>query len=90
MITLGMAIKIKNILTEVLSPSYLEIINDSHLHAGHQDFANPNETHFTVIIESPLFLNASYVQKHRMVLGPLKPLFELGLHSIVVKVSKIK
>ena len=40
-------------LTQALSPERLEVINESHLHAGHQEaFDGTGETHFRVRIVS--------------------------------------
>lgn len=52
-----------------LNPSYLEVINDSHAHAGHAAMkGNPSaESHFIVKISSAEFEGKSLLARHRLV-----------------------
>lgn len=52
---------------EALSPERLAVINESHLHAGHQGGAmdGTGETHFRVRVVSSAFDGMSRVQRHR-------------------------
>ena len=79
---------IESLLKEHLSPTYLEVINESHLHKGHQDFENPRETHFKVVIASPKFKGKSKVMRHRDVYKALEKCFQQGLHSLVIEDSE--
>lgn len=68
-----------------LAPKRLEIINDSHLHAGHASSPNSGQSHFTVIIESDQFEGLSRVAKQRHVLEAIGDLFERGLHALAIR-----
>ena len=81
----NMANEIEKVLRNSFTPTILQIQNDSHLHAGHQHFDNPGETHFSIYIEALILNDKSLVQKHKMILKALEPLFLVGLHSISIK-----
>jgi BolA protein len=41
-------------LTDALAPTHLEVINESAMHRGHLGDEGTGESHFRVIVESPL------------------------------------
>ncbi|WPZ34987.1 BolA family protein [Thalassobaculum sp. OXR-137] len=57
----------QNKLQTAFSPTALEIVDESHLHAGHMGARPEGETHFRVTIVSAAFAGAGRVQRHRMV-----------------------
>lgn len=57
----------QNKLQTAFSPTALEIVDESHLHAGHMGARPEGETHFRVTIVSAAFVSAGRVQRHRMV-----------------------
>ena len=61
--------RIQAILSERFGPSHLEIIDESHKHAGHAAMRNDehSETHFAVTVVSDKFASVSVVERHRMV-----------------------
>ncbi len=64
------------------APSRLEVIDDSHLHAGH---AGAREgRHFTVRITSARFTGASRVARHRLVYDSLRLLMPAGIHALAI------
>ncbi len=54
-------------LQNAFAPTALEIVDESHLHAGHMGARPEGETHFRVTIVSAAFAGAGRVQRHRMV-----------------------
>ena len=50
-------------LTEALSPTHLDVINESAMHRGHLGDDGTGESHFRVIVESPLFAGESRVAR---------------------------
>lgn len=62
-----------------------EAINDSHKHAGHAGDNGTGESHFRIVVTSPVFDGMSRVASHRMVMDAVKPLFDKGLHALSVK-----
>lgn len=54
-------------LEDALKPSRLDIIDESHRHAGHGGHNPDGESHFKVEIVSEAFVGKSRVDRHRMV-----------------------
>lgn len=59
--------RIETILTDALKPDRLDVVDESHLHAGHAGARPEGETHFRVRIVSGAFSGLSRVQRHRRV-----------------------
>ena len=73
--------KIEHLLTEAFKPSLLQVIDESHKHAGHAGASQGG--HFQVIIASKAFEGRKLLESHRMIyqaLEPVKPsIHALGL-----------
>lgn len=74
-------------LTESLSPTMLEIIDDSHKHSGHAGARPDGESHFSVTIVSEDFEGKSRLERQRMVFKALSKemaglIHALSLHTI--------
>ncbi|OBZ82600.1 SufE-like protein 1, chloroplastic/mitochondrial [Choanephora cucurbitarum] len=83
-----LSIENKAIITEALSPTILETINESHLHAHHAAMkGNTNkETHFKVTVVSEEFKGKSLMQRHRLIYNLLSDeLQHQGLHALTLK-----
>ncbi len=73
-------------LRTAFSPSHLEVINESHLHAGHQPhFDGSGETHFRIRIVAEAFSGMNRVARHRAVNGHIEALMDRGLHAIAIE-----
>ncbi|MEM7639548.1 MAG: BolA family protein [Pseudomonadota bacterium] len=72
-------------LTKVFTPSALDVIDDSHKHAGHAGAQPEGETHYTVKIVSAAFEGLSRVAVQRAVMDALKDEFDSGLHALSIK-----
>lgn len=72
-------------LTQALSPTYLNIIDDSHLHVGHAG-AKGGASHFTVEISSPHFIGLSLIAQHRLIYAELSDLIPLEVHALKIRV----
>ncbi len=79
--------RIRDILTEAFTPSTLDVIDDSHKHAGHAGARPEGETHYTIKITSLKFEGQSRVATQRAILAALKPEFDTGLHALSIKAS---
>ena len=77
------AARIEAALRAALSPSTVEVQDDSHLHAGH---AGAREgRHFTVRIVSDRFNGLSRVARHRLVYDCLDALIGRGgIHALAI------
>jgi len=78
--------RIETKLTEAFAPERLVVVNESHLHAGHQEaFDGKGETHMRVRIVSSAFAGMSRLARHRAVNDVLKPELDAGLHALAVE-----
>ena len=72
-------------LKAAFEPTRLEIVNESHLHAGHREgFDGKGESHMRVRIAAPLFASMSRVERHRAVNALFADEFERGLHALAI------
>lgn len=74
-------------LTEMLQPSRLYVVNESHLHAGHMGDDGTGETHFAVAIESPRFAGLTRVARQRLVNHALADLLAGPIHALSLKTT---
>ena len=72
-------------LTAALAPTRLEVVNDSHHHAGPMGDDGTGESHFTVLVESPAFAGASRVARQRAVNHALADLLSTRIHALAIK-----
>ncbi|UDF27972.1 UNVERIFIED_ORG: BolA family transcriptional regulator [Roseateles sp. XES5] len=75
-------------LDSAFAPERLEVINESHLHAGHQPgYDGEGETHLRVRIVSAAFAGMSRVARHRAINDLVKAEFDAGLHALAVEAA---
>lgn len=78
--------RIEAVLQENLTPLRLDVIDESHHHAGHQpDMDGSGETHMRVRVVSERFAGLGRLQRHRLVNELLKPELDAGLHALAVE-----
>lgn len=66
----------------MLSPSSLEIQDDSALHAGHK--GNGGGGHFSIKIVSSQFSQKSQIMRHRLIYQALTDLMPQQIHAISI------
>ena len=79
---MSMEERIKKKLEEELRPIRLEVMNESHKHAGHAGSPGTGESHFNVIVASDVFVGMSRVQRQRVVYRILDDEIKGGLHAL--------
>jgi BolA protein len=67
-----------------LAPTRLEVIDDSHKHAGHEG-ARDGRGHFTVVIVSDEFTGRAPIARHRMVYAAVGDLMQTDIHALAIK-----
>ncbi|WP_333794767.1 BolA family protein [Hyphomicrobium sp.] len=67
-----------------LEPTRLDIINESELHAGHRSSPGTGESHFRVLIVSPMFTGVSRVGRHRMVNDAIGHELKDAIHALAL------
>lgn len=76
---------IEETLRTQLAPTRLEVVDESHLHAGHSGSREGGETHFRLDVVSAAFEGKSRVDRHRLVNGLMDEAFKRGLHALALK-----
>ena len=71
-------------LTAALDPVLLDIVDESHLHAGHAGARKGGGTHYRVRVVSAKFDRRSRVERHRLVYDLLTAEFSDGLHALAL------
>ncbi|WP_038035428.1 BolA family transcriptional regulator [Thermopetrobacter sp. TC1] len=71
-------------LRAALQPEHLEILDQSHHHAGHAGAHPEGESHFHVVIVSQAFAGKPLVQRHRMVNEALGDLLKERIHALSI------
>lgn len=78
--------RIRQLLELALSPTYLEIIDESAQHAGHAGAAPSGETHFRLIISTPSLKGLSRLDSHRKIYDILNLELQSGLHALAIEI----
>ena len=73
-------------LNQALSPTLLDIIDESHKHVGHEG-AKTGASHFAVVIVSEQFAGLSLIEKHRLVYEAVGDLIPKEVHALKIKAS---
>ena len=76
--------RLHSLLFQRFSPVTLEIIDESHQHAGHMGARAGGETHYRVIIIADAFKGLNRVERHRLVNAVLTLEFSMGLHALAL------
>lgn len=64
---MGIEAEIRQRLAEVFAPTRLEVVNESHKHAGHSGDDGSGESHFAVVIRAEALAGLGRVARHRAV-----------------------
>ena len=71
-------------LASALSPESLDIIDDSHKHAGHAG-AKSGGGHFDLTIVSEQFTGLNTVMRHRLIYDALGEMMQTEIHALSIK-----
>jgi BolA protein len=69
-------------LTDRFAPSRLDIIDQSHRHAGHAGARPEGETHFSVTIVAAAFAGLNRVERQRLVYAALADELATRVHAL--------
>lgn len=73
-------------LTAAFAPRDLQVINESHKHAGHSGDDGSGESHFRVVIRADAFAAMSRVERHRAVHKALGDL-NTRIHALALDIG---
>jgi BolA family transcriptional regulator, general stress-responsive regulator len=75
---------IREKLAQAFAPAELQVVNDSHRHAGHHSSPGTGESHFSVTVVSEAFAGKSRLERHRMVNAALAEELAGRVHALSV------
>lgn len=82
---MNVAAQINNILTNALKPVEIQVLDQSHQHAGHAGARPEGETHFQVVVVSDSFTGKTRLERHRMINDLLFDLLRDRVHALSLK-----
>jgi BolA family transcriptional regulator, general stress-responsive regulator len=83
--TTSRADRIQAALAAAFAPAEIELVDDSHRHAGHAGARPEGETHYTVRVVSPAFAGMNRVARSRAAHAVLEQEFGSGLHALSLR-----
>ena len=72
-------------LNSALSPTFVDLVDDSEQHRGHGGHNPSGESHFSLEIESESFAGKSRVERQRMVYHALGELMRERVHALQIR-----
>lgn len=75
--------KIRQRVTAALAPSEIDVIDEGHLHKGHEG-ARDGRGHFRVRVVSNRFAGLRPLQRHRLVYDAVGDLMQTDIHALAV------
>ena len=70
---------------QTLNPNYFDLVDESHLHAGHAG-AQGGARHFRLIISSDHFDGLNTVAKHRLIYQQVQDLMPHPIHALAIEI----
>lgn len=74
-------------LKAAFSPQALEVVDESHMHAGHSGAPEGGQSHFAVKIRAAAFEGKSRVAQQRAIYGALKEEMAGSIHALSLDVG---
>lgn len=71
-------------LTEAFAPQSLNVVDESHQHAGHAGARPGGQTHFRVYIVSDAFKGKTRIDRHRLINQVLADDLAAGVHALAI------
>jgi len=72
-------------INSALSPTTVELVDDSEKHRGHGGYNPAGESHFSLRIESAAFEGKSRVERQRMIYAALGDLMHERVHALSIR-----
>lgn len=78
---------IRTKLESAFAPASLDVINESHLHAGHAGSSGTGDTHYRVKIVAAAFDGKSRLERHRLVNEALVEELAGSVHALAIRAA---
>lgn len=83
---MGLDNEINDALAHAFAATTLQVINESHLHAGHAGDDGTGESHWRIEISAPEFAQMSRIARHRAVHAALGPAIIGRIHALSINI----
>ncbi len=84
---MGLDAEIRGKLEAAFAPTALDVIDESHHHAGHAGHSGSGNSHFRVRIAAPGFAGMSRIARHRAVHEALGREITARIHALALEIS---
>jgi len=74
-------------LNSALSPTRIDLTDDSEQHRGHGGYNPAGESHFSLRIESAAFAGKNRVERQRMIYAALGDLMRERVHALSIRAT---
>ena len=74
-------------LNSALSPTRIDLTDNSEQHRGHGGYNPAGESHFSLAIESPAFAGKNRVERQRMIYAALGELMDERVHALSIRAA---
>tara|TARA_Y100001970_G_C14114733_1_gene792900 strand:- start:574 stop:828 length:255 start_codon:yes stop_codon:yes gene_type:complete len=79
--------RINDLLTDIFNDFSIKVIDNSHLHVGHNNFDGTDETHIKILLTNKYSKKINRLEIHKKINEILKEEFSSGLHSIEININ---
>ena len=70
-----------------LSPTHLEVVNESALHKGHAGDDGSGESHWRIVIKAPMWGDMSRIARHRAIHAALGKDIIGRIHALAIDIQ---
>jgi BolA family transcriptional regulator, general stress-responsive regulator len=81
------AAEMLRLLNSALSPTRINLVDESEQHRGHGGYNPAGESHFSLTIESRAFAGKSRVGRQRMIYSALGDLMKERVHALSIRAT---
>lgn len=74
-------------LNSALSPTRIELTDESEQHRGHGGYNPSGESHFSLRIESPAFAGKNRLQRQQMIYAAIGDLMDSRVHALSIRAT---
>jgi BolA protein len=71
----------------LLSPTALDVINESSLHSGHAGDDGSGQSHWRIVITAPMLDNMSRIARHRKIHNALGADIIGRIHALAIEIK---
>ena len=79
--------EIETRLQQAFEPEHLEVINESHQHAGHAGDDGSGESHFRVVMTAGALADMTRIARHRAVHAAIGPELIARIHALALELE---